>query len=168
MCFPTKPVALFLTVVSCLPPGLAAQPTRQSILVFEQSTRTVQRLAALLDGGTVYLPISFLVSSLKLEAKDLAPDIVGMCREDLCIPLRVNTSVGSSGVSAPDLFKGLGGSYLWDAEAKQLFLNMIPRPTRRSALLDPVDLSLPNLQGEKVRLSDFRGKKVALFAWASW
>jgi peroxiredoxin len=27
---------------------------------------------------------------------------------------------------------------------------------------------LPSLDGEPVRLSDYRGKRVALFMWASW
>jgi peroxiredoxin len=30
------------------------------------------------------------------------------------------------------------------------------------------DFSLPNMEGELIRLSDFRGKKVLLLTWASW
>ena len=30
------------------------------------------------------------------------------------------------------------------------------------------DFSLPSLDGTQVRLSDFRGKRVVLFMWASW
>ncbi len=30
------------------------------------------------------------------------------------------------------------------------------------------DFVLPTLDGETVRLSDFRGKRVVLFMWASW
>lgn len=30
------------------------------------------------------------------------------------------------------------------------------------------DFALPDLDGKTVRLSDFRGKRVALVAWASW
>lgn len=30
------------------------------------------------------------------------------------------------------------------------------------------DFSLPNLDGEAVRLSDYRGKHVLIFMWASW
>ena len=30
------------------------------------------------------------------------------------------------------------------------------------------DFTLPSLNGEEVRLSDFRGEKLILFMWASW
>ena len=30
------------------------------------------------------------------------------------------------------------------------------------------DFELPNREGELVRLSDFRGKKVLIVTWASW
>ena len=30
------------------------------------------------------------------------------------------------------------------------------------------DFTLPSLDGDPVSLSDYRGKRVALFMWASW
>ena len=30
------------------------------------------------------------------------------------------------------------------------------------------NFTLPSLDGSEVRLSDYRGKKVVLFMWASW
>jgi len=30
------------------------------------------------------------------------------------------------------------------------------------------DFTLPTLDGKQVRLSDFRGKRIVLFMWASW
>ncbi len=44
-------------------------------------------------------------------------------------------------------------------------------PSTRSAFLDSAiapDFALPDREGNLVHLSDFRGKKVLLLAWASW
>ncbi|MCH8063662.1 MAG: redoxin domain-containing protein [Chloroflexi bacterium] len=30
------------------------------------------------------------------------------------------------------------------------------------------DFALPSLDGEEVKLSDYRGKRLVLFMWASW
>ncbi len=30
------------------------------------------------------------------------------------------------------------------------------------------DISLPTLNGDEINLSDFKGRKVILFMWASW
>ena len=30
------------------------------------------------------------------------------------------------------------------------------------------DFSLPTLDGKEVRLSDYRGKRLVIFMWASW
>ena len=33
---------------------------------------------------------------------------------------------------------------------------------------DAPDFELPSLQGQTIKISDYRGKKVVLFMWASW
>lgn len=30
------------------------------------------------------------------------------------------------------------------------------------------DFALPNLDGKNIRLSDYRGKRLVIFMWASW
>ena len=32
----------------------------------------------------------------------------------------------------------------------------------------PPDVALPSLDGRTIRLSDFRGKRLLVFMWASW
>ena len=139
----------------------------QSILVFEESTRSLQEVSGQVAGSVVYLPVAFLESTLHLKRKDLAPDLVGLCQDNLCIPLTIKADGGQEYVSALDLTEALEGAYVWDEEASQLFLDLRSR-FQKEPVEGPVDFSLPDLEGHNVRLSDFRGKKVAVFVWASW
>lgn len=41
------------------------------------------------------------------------------------------------------------------------------KPTVRIGDLAP-DFTLQSLDGREIRLSDYRGKRVLLFTWASW
>lgn len=150
--------------------GLSSMPLQaggRDIVVFEQSTRTLQEVTGEVEGQAAYLPVSFFESALHLERKDLAPGLVGMCRDDLCIPLPIRARGAQEYVSALGLIEGLSGAYVWDAEGGQLFLDMRPQ-WQEGPSEGLVDFSLPDLEGRTVRLSDFRGKKVAIFAWASW
>ena len=139
----------------------------RTILVFEDSTRTLAEVRGEIEGGTAYLPVPFFQHSLHLERKDLAPDLVGLCREDLCILLPLRKHDGQEYVSALGLIEALDGAYLWDETAEQLFLDLRSQ-SEKPVSEDPVDFSLPDLKGRLVQLSDFRGKKVSVFAWASW
>ena len=137
------------------------------LLVFEESTGTLAEVGGEVEGGEVYLPVPFFRRSLHLERKDLAPDLIGLCWKDLCIPLPVRVRDGQEYVSALGLIKALEGTYAWDEEVDQLFLDLKSRREEQS-WEGPVDFSLPDLDGRTVHLSDFRGQKVAVFAWASW
>lgn len=81
------------------------------LLVFEKSTGTLAEVDGEVEGGEVYLPVPFFQSSLHLERKDLAPDLVGLpdliglCWKDLCIPLPVRARDGQEYVSALGLIK---------------------------------------------------------------
>ena len=154
-------VGLFLLVSS------QAMGNSSRILVFEGSTRTMERSTAQVESETVYLPVTFFESALGLERKDLAPELVGLCQDDLCIPLPLRSYEGDEYVSSRKLIDALSGAYLWDDEAAQLLLDLRPQydqdPTRGL-----IDFALPDLEGKTIRLSAHRGKKVVVFAWASW
>lgn len=143
------------------------QSEARSVLVFEETTGTLKNVGARISGQAVYLPVSFFEATLQLERKDLAPNLVGLCYGDLCIPLTAREFKGQEYVSARALSEALGGSYLWDAEARQLFLSLESRVSGEITS-GPLDFVLPDLNGRSVHLSEFRGKKIVVFAWASW
>ncbi len=127
----------------------------------------MERSSAQVESEAVYLPVTFFESDLGLERKDLAPELVGLCQDDLCIPLPLKSYEGKEYVSSLKLIDALSGAYLWDDEAAQLLLDLRPQYAQ-----DPtqglIDFTLPDLEGQNIQLSDYRGKKVVVFAWASW
>ena len=154
-------VGLFLLVSS------QAMGNSNRILVFEGSTKTMEPSTAQVESEAVYLPVTFFESTLGLERKDLAPELVGLCQDDLCIPLPLRSYEGDEYVSSRKLIDALSGAYLWDNEAAQLLLDLRPQYDQ-----DPtqglIDFALPDLEGKTLQLSDHRGRKVVVFAWASW
>ena len=87
-------VGLFLLVSS------QAMGNSNRILVFEGSTQTMERTTAQVEPEAVYLPVTFFESALSLERKDLAPELVGLCQDDLCIPLPLRNYEGDEYVSS--------------------------------------------------------------------
>ena len=105
---------------------------------------------------------------------ELKPE--GACMDALCVP---------ASEEGPDpLLLSRDGSqwFAVTALARRLDQAVVSAPERRvwslgaislerRAYLDSAvapDFELPNRDGDLVRLSDFRGKKVLLITWASW
>jgi len=103
---------------------------------------------------------------------ELKPE--GACKGDICIPISplrevefvreggkaFNLAAFARHLSQPVVHDDKSGVwYFGEAAAK-----------RRDALgsLEAPDFELPDLDGTMHRLSDYRGKKVLLAAWASW
>ena len=94
----------------------------------------------------------------------------GLCRGDVCIPVRDRERL-----AAPE---GLDLEELAGALDRPLALDVTERAgalaeatsARRNALqsLEAPDFELPDLSGRTHRLSEHRGKKVLLIAYASW
>ena len=68
-----------------------------------------------------------------------------------------------------ELARKLGQAFVADHDHRVWSFGEIPVTRTRflGSAMAP-DFALPNREGELVRLSDFRGKKVLILTWASW
>ena len=110
----------------------------------------------------------------RLAGWELKPE--GICRGDLCVPIPPGR--GSELTSKRDGATFLNFSAIADLMGKPWAGDSTHRvwyfgaeaADRGNALrtLEAPDFELPDLEGKLHRLSDYRGTKVFLLAWASW
>lgn len=100
----------------------------------------------------------------------------GACLEEICIPVRqdedndmVVTRSGQKWFNVTGLADKMQQAYVADYETNTWSFGEMP--IHRESFLDKAeapDFALRDRDGDMVRLSDFRGKKVLLITWASW
>ncbi len=177
----TTVTALLLGVGACAnaddkPTTRPAAAATQSCHVFEQTTGTWQTTAIEVANDDVLLPMRFLKKPLGLKRLALPDHKVGVCFGDLCVPMPVGTTAGcvrtlngEEYIPMRQLVDAIGGRMIWDTENRDLLLDLSRQPLRReSPSYDVSALTLLDLDDHPVPLSTFHGKKVLLFAWASW
>jgi len=94
----------------------------------------------------------------------------GLCRGGECIPIPPGCGLVREGhVDLATLGELLGRPLASDT-AERVFAVGAPSSERAAHLrsLDAPDFTLPDLDGRAHSLSDYRGQKVFLLAWASW
>ena len=94
----------------------------------------------------------------------------GLCRGAACIPIPPGRRlVRDGGVDLTTLADLLGRPLASDAD-EGVFCLGAPAPERAAQLrsLEAPDFTLPDVDGRSHTLSDYRGKKAFLLAWASW
>ena len=110
----------------------------------------------------------------RITGFELKPE--GACFEDICIPIRQDadndmfvTRLGKNWVNASRLAAALQQGVAVDHESGTWSFGEIPsvRNKAHATGIAP-DFALTDRQGNTVRLSDYRGKKVILLTWASW
>ena len=91
----------------------------------------------------------------------------GLCRDDVCIPWPAGTAPGPVGATV--LARLLGRPLAIDDD-ERVAAFAAPAAERAAALRSGVapDFELPDLDGRLHRLSDYRGRKVVLYAYGSW
>jgi hypothetical protein len=122
-------------------------------------------LAAKLEGERVWLAADGLARATGWVLK---PE--GLCRESVCVPVRERAALaGPDGVELAAFAAALGRPLALDVEERTAALGTAAAE-RASALasLEAPDFSLPDLAGRLHTLSEQRGKKALLIAYASW
>jgi hypothetical protein len=122
-------------------------------------------LEAKLEGGRVWIRAAGLERATGWALK---PE--GLCRESVCVPVRERAALaGPDGVDLAAFATALGRPLALDVEEGAAALGTAAAE-RASALasLEAPDFSLPDLAGRLHTLSEQRGKKALLIAYASW
>jgi len=118
------------------------------------------------NGARVLLPPDGLERALGWSLKEQ-----GLCRGEGCppVPDSVSLTGENGGVDLAALASLLGRPLAIDQEEGVALLGtgIVERAHELDSLEAP-DFELPDLSGRMHRLSDYRGKKVLLIAYASW
>ncbi len=110
----------------------------------------------------------------RLTGWELKPE--GICRGDLCVPIPPGPDAkftskrdGATYLNFTALADQLGRPWAGDLTHRVWYFG--PEAAERGNALKSLqapDFELPDLDGKMHRLSEYRGQKVFLLAWASW
>lgn len=117
------------------------------------------------SGGRVWLSVEGVEQALGWELKE-----EGFCMGPVCYPLPPDADlVTDAGVDLAGLAALIDRPIAIDEAEGAAYLGVSARErSQELALLAAPDFTLPDLDGELHSLSDHRGKKVLLVAYASW
>jgi hypothetical protein len=126
---------------------------------------TLHSLGATFEGGQVFLPAAELERATGWALK---PE--GLCRDAVCVPVRDRAALGSTaGVNLAGFAAALGRPLALDmAEGVAALGTAAADRGAALASLEAPDFSLQDLAGHRHALSEQRGKKALLIAYASW
>jgi len=94
----------------------------------------------------------------------------GLCRDEICVPVFDRDAlVDGSNIDLASFAAALGQPLAIEpSENTAALATATNDQAARMASLDAPDFTLPDLDGQMHSLSDHRGKKVLLIAYASW
>lgn len=154
--------------VSCATFSAAADLTPTAVTVLaRENVLAVDR--ALISDGELLVPTEIVTAVTGFELKPQ-----GLCAGDVCIAMPSDESwVVEQGkkkyFNVSRFARRVNQAYAVDPEAKVWSFTAVPRPETSPLLAGQApDFALEDRDGKLVRLSDFRGKKVLILAWASW
>jgi hypothetical protein len=125
----------------------------------------IAQVAASIDGDQVGLSPAALHAALGWELKPQ-----GLCKDDRCVPVKAQKGrIDASGADLAAVAAVLGRPLALDvAERVACFGTAAMERAAQLASLAAPEFTLPDLDGVPHSLSDYRGKKVLLVAYASW
>ena len=125
----------------------------------------VESVDALVTEGGVSLTPDVLRASLGWELK-----AEGLCQGDLCVPIRDQSKLQSdTGIDLAAFAQAVGLPLALDiAECSAAIGTSAAGRAASLQSLEAPDFSLPDITGKLHSLSEHRGKKVLLIAYASW
>ncbi len=124
-----------------------------------------QAVEARIEAGRVLLSADALRDALGWELHDGT-----LCNDAMCVPLPTGSRLGENGVfDLGDVAATLDRPLALDTDAGAAFLGVSAgeRAQALGSLFAP-DFTLPDLAGRPHTLSEYRGKKILMVAWASW
>ncbi len=128
------------------------------------------------DGSAASVPVTLEKDQIRLEPADLKRALrwelqsEGFCRDGTCVPVPEGTSVVTdAGVDLVEFAHLIDRPLAVDAQERAAYLgtSAVDRGEALTALTAP-DFTLPDVEGKLHSLSDYRGKKILLVAYASW
>jgi len=134
------------------------------------------RLTLIDDGAAVELTGRFRADGVRLRPDDVR-DVLGwelkpegLCRDGVCVPARSEPDLAAAdGIDLAALARLLERPLALDAGERAAYLGTGARErAAQLATLQAPDFTLPDLAGQPHSLSEQRGKKVLLIAYASW
>ncbi len=122
-------------------------------------------VAATMSRNRVRLSADTLQNALGWELKPQ-----GLCRNDRCVAITGQADlVTDDGVDLAGVAALLDRPLALDVDARAACFGAAAADrAARLASLEAPDFTLPDLAGRRYTLSDYRGKKVLLVAYASW
>lgn len=137
--------------------------TTRAFTIIDEETPT--EVEVRVEGDRILLSPEALKASTGWEVKSM-----GLCREDRCVGLPGEGSpVTDDGIDLEAMARLVRHPLVVDRDEGVAAL-AAPAEQRAGALqsLEAPDFTLPDLDGKPHSLSDYRGKKVLLAAYASW
>jgi hypothetical protein len=152
-------------------PVVATGPEEDRDMAIEviYADRPSQVVSAKVEGDNLWLGAADLA---RISGWQLKPE--GVCKDDVCVPIPVAREADfvrdhRQSFNLASFARLMGQPILHDDKNAVWYFGE-NAGARLAALksLEAPDFELPDLDGKMHRLSEYRGKKVLLSAWASW